>query len=179
MSLSAAEKEAYARAHVDTVQKHCIEMRHVSFPNGVLRVVNHDIDLWVVLEAGAPVDASTLVMFTGIAADIAPPSVSDTPENPFLAVLDGVGDYLQSYLYNASQYINAQFEHEVVEMTIRPVTVTVSDDSTQGVTSALHLELLGASMDIDTIKLSSGFSHSSKVAFPGVFFTPDSHPDLY
>jgi len=79
-SLSAAIKEAYAAAPADVVTLHTLEFRHAAFASPI-RVVRDHADQTCTLEAGAPVDGGTAVLFVGFAFDVTLPEVcGKTPE---------------------------------------------------------------------------------------------------
>ena len=101
------------------------------------------------------------------------PSSSNDTDSPFNILIDGIGSDYQVYLYNAQQY------QTKVEVTVRSVHYNIATELVVGVAGILELELQGVNMDTDTTQLTSGYSNSTNVAFPGAHYTPESHPGLY
>lgn len=171
MTLSAAHKEAYARAQVDVRHLIALELRHSAW--GVLRMIDYDIDIDVALEAGAPANAGQTVEFVAHAMEVREPEISTEPDSTVSLRLDGVSGVLQPLLYDAMQVI------EPVLVTVRPLGYNVTTDTVLGVVGALHLEMRTATVTPEQVVMVCGFTNSANQDFPNDNYTPESHPGLY
>ncbi|MDD4926929.1 MAG: DUF1833 family protein [Methylotenera sp.] len=88
-SLSQAIKEAYASAPADVVVLHTLEFRHPAFTQP-LRVVLDHVDHTCTLEADAPVDPSTAVLFIGYAFKLDLPTVDNGAAPEVVITIDNV-----------------------------------------------------------------------------------------
>jgi hypothetical protein len=171
MALSAAHREAYARVDKNVLHLNCIELRHSVL--GIMRLVDYDKDVDLLLEADAPANPGITRTFIGTAGEVARPSSNAEVDSPFSMLLDGVSGYLQPWLYNANQY------QEIIPVTVRSIGYNIATETVIGVAGIIHLELLGAKVGTTDMQLTSGYSNSTNVAFPGVHYTPESNPGLY
>jgi hypothetical protein len=89
VTLSQAIKEAYASAPAGVVIYHTLELRHPSFSSPI-RVVRDFNNLTATLEATAPENASTAVLFTAFAFDFTKPEVSQVGVPQVTITMDNV-----------------------------------------------------------------------------------------
>ena len=101
-ALSQALKEAYAAAPSDVVTLHTLEFRHPAF-SVPIRVVRDHVDHTCTLEAAAPVDPSTPVLFVGYAFDIVLPEVSDAAAPEVVITIDNVSMEIEDNINAALQ----------------------------------------------------------------------------
>lgn len=171
--MSQATREAYARASSKVIHLQCVELRNAQFPLGVLRMVNHSVDVTITLESGAPLNGGLPATFIGRGMDISEPARSDEPDSPFSIRFDGVDGATQGAIYNARQ------AGAPVYATVRPVAYDVLTETPLDPIGALHLELQSALTDMDTVILTLGYSNSANDAFPFKFYNPTTHGGLY
>ena len=160
MALSAAHKEAYARAQVDVRHLMALTLSHSTF--GDRRFVNYTSDI--------SVDGST---YYAIAMDIREPPVSTESANTVSIKMDGVSGLIQPLLYDAGQV------PEPVYVTLKPFGYNITSGSTLGVVGTLNLELQSASITAEQVVIEAGFSNSNNEKFPSIRYTSDSHPGIY
>ena len=113
MALSAAHKEAYARAQVDVRHMMAVTISNSAF--GTIRLVNHTSDL--------SVDGDT---YTATAMEVREPPVSTEAINTMAVRIDGVSGLLQPFFYDASQ------TPEPVLVTLKPFGLDLTSSSVSG-----------------------------------------------
>ncbi len=171
MPLTDAEKQAYARANIDTVDCWAIELRHSTFSSPV-RLINYQVDITHTLEADAPVDASTAVLFTALAFTFIPPKLGDDPVSLLRAQLDGVPGIIQPYIATATQ------TSEPIEATFRELLIDVTGPTVLQNPYILHLRVHQVVSTMETVVLEAGRINSANQPFPNKFYTPASNPGL-
>lgn len=88
-TLTQAIKEAYASAPSNIIIYHTIELWHPAF-SAPIRVVRDYVDLTATLEASAPRDASTAVIFVAFNFEFTKPEVSSTGLPEVTLTMDNV-----------------------------------------------------------------------------------------
>lgn len=161
MALSAAHKEAYARANVEVRHLMALTLSHSEF-GGTIRYVNYTSNI--------SVDGSTYV---AAAMEIREPPVSSEASNAMSIRIDGVSGELQPKLYNAAQV------PEPVLVTLKPFGYNIKSSSSLGVVGTINLEMESATVTAEDIVLSCGVLNSANLKFPSVTYTPESHPGLF
>ena len=161
MALSAAHKEAYARAQVDVRHLMALTLSHSAFL-GDLRFVNYTSDL--------SVDGAT---YSATAMEIREPPVSVEASNTMSIRMDGVSGLLQPLLYDASQL------PEPVYATLKPFGYNITTGSTLGVVGTINLEMQGATVTAEQVVLECGILNSANMPFPSVTYNATTHPGLY
>lgn len=172
MTLTEAQKEAYARVKNSVVQLWAIELRHSVFPGGEVRVVQHDEDIDLTLEATAPVDASTSVTFTALGFRFTPPTKGTEPDPTISIQVDGVPGLIQAPIKLAS------LTSEAVEATFRHFSYDTATDTPVEILAIYHLQLRQMKNTPVTSTLSFGYINSANQAACNVFYTPESNPGL-
>lgn len=171
MTLSAGEREAYARVGVNVTDVWTIEMRHSTFASTV-RIANYHSDITHTLEAGAPVDASTPVLFAGLAFEFEPPSLNDDPSSIISARVDGVPGTVQPYI--ATAFATA----EPLEVTVRELIYNMVTDTVLFQPVTLHLQAVRARSTLTSIHMEMGRMNAANQNFPNSRYTTESNPGL-
>lgn len=96
--LSVAMAQAYATAPRNRVIFHTVELMHASFPAPQRFVTGRETDLTATLEATAPFNPNTAVVFTALAFDFIPPGHDESGPSPARIRLDGVSGQLVAIL---------------------------------------------------------------------------------
>lgn len=169
--LTAAQKQAYARAHSSTVHLWALELRHPSFP-APLRVVQHNEDISLTLETGAPADGDTLQLFTALAFRMKEPDISTEPDSTLTVQADGVSGAVQPYLATANQ------SSTPIEATLRPFSFDVVGKTVGEMLGVVHLQVRHISITKVSVSLKMGYTNSANRAFPAVNYTATSNPGL-
>ena len=177
VSFSAAYAEAIAVAPITRVMLPTYELRHPSFidpATGLLyaiRIVNDHADLTATLEATAPVNPSTAVMFTALPVEISGPDESDSGTAPSITfTIDGV-----------SQLLVQQLDYALAGLV--PVTVTeriyASDDlSGPAVTPVVTMTLRDVLITDTRVTAKAVFYDPSNRGFPKQEYTTAQYPGL-
>lgn len=175
VAFSVAYAEAIATATVTRVMLATYELRHPGFlQNGVLytpRIVNDHADLLAKLEAGAPVDADTYVLFTALPVEVSGPDESDSGTAPSIGIaIDGV-----------SQLLVQQLDYALA--TLIPVTITeriyAADDlSGPAVSKVLTMTLRDVVVTDTRVTAKAVFYDPSNRGFPRQEYTNATNPGL-
>lgn len=175
VSFSEAYAEAIVTARVDRVMLATYELRHPAFTeNGstyAIRIVNDHADLTAKLEATAPVNANTFVLFTALPVEVSGPDESDSGSAPaIMFAIDGV-----------SQILVKQLDYAL--STLVPVTVTeriyASDDLTgPAVTPVLTMTLRDVKVTDTRVTARAVFYDPSNRGFPKQEYTQPNYPGL-
>lgn len=112
-TLSQAIREAYASAPNESIDYHTLEFRHASFATPI-RVVCDYANLTATLEADAPIDPSTAVLFTGYAFDFDRPELTADGAVEMSITIDNVSLEIEDALNAAVQTT------DLIEVTYRP-----------------------------------------------------------
>lgn len=177
VSFSAAYAEAITTARIDRVMLPTYELRHPSFVDPVtglayaIRIVNDHQDLTATLEATAPVNPSTAVLFSALPVEVSGPDESDSGQTPAITfTIDGV-----------SQLLVQQLDYAIAGLT--PVTVTeriyASDDlSSPAVTPVLTMTLRDVQVTDTKVTARAVFYDPSNRGFPKQEYTSAQYPGL-
>jgi hypothetical protein len=171
VTLTDAQKQAYARAHTSTMHLWCVEMRHASFPSP-LRVVQHKANVTVTLEATAPVDAGDDVLFTALGFRLREPEISTEPDTTITIEVDGVTGSVIPYLATANQTTTP------IEVTCRAIAYDVVAGTVTALLGIFHLQVRHIRSTLTTVSLSLGYTNSANQDFPNEVYTPESNPGL-
>ena len=161
MALSAAHKEAYARAQVDVRHLMALTLSHSAF-GGDKRFVNYTSDI--------SVDGST---YYATAMEIKEPPVSTDASNAMTINIDGVSGLLQPLLYDAAQV------PEPVYVQLRPFGYNISTGSSLGTVGVITMEMQGASVTPERIVIEASIRNSSNDDFPAIKYTSETHPGIF
>lgn len=172
MTLTAAQKEAYARANSNTIDVCALELRHPSFVEP-LRFVGLQENLSVTLEANAPVNAGEVVEFIALALRLRLPDLNTEADSTLSVQIDGIPGIAQPYLKAANQTVYP------IEATARfyafnTKTSTVID----GAQSILHLQVRHVGVTKSSVSLTMGYTNTANRAFPNALYTPETNPGL-
>jgi len=169
-ALSAAIREAYASAPVETIIYHTLEIWHPSFSDPI-RVVRDRDPLDARLEAGAPRDAGAVVTFAAYAFDVIPPEQTTTGAPQCVIEID-----------NVSREISSAIDLAVSEPD--PITVIyrafLSDALDEGPETdpPLELTLITVTADMFKVRATAGFPDLLNRAFPDLRYTAEDFPGL-
>jgi Domain of unknown function (DUF1833) len=169
--LTAAQKEAYARAHTSTVHLWALEFRHPTF-SGPLRVVQYKDDITLTLEVNAPIDGGTSQLFTALAFQMKEPDVNTEPDSTLTVQVDGVSGAVQPLFATANQ------SYTPIEVTLRPFTYDVVGQVVGETLGVIHLQVRHIAVTKKSVSLQMGYTNSANRAFPAVNYTAQSNPGL-
>jgi hypothetical protein len=172
MSLSAAVKEAYARAGSTTRHLISIEFLHSTFPSP-LRLVGFDKPILITLEASAPVNPGQSVAFTGIGMEGQEPAFDGETDPQMSVRLDGVSGQLNPL------FAGAITTEEPIRAIVRTIAYNVATDATIGIAGIYDLQVNAVNFDLLSVTVSMSFINVANVDFPRIKYSPDSHPSLY
>lgn len=168
-ALSQALKEAYAAAPCDVVTLHTLEFRHPAFTQP-LRVVLDHADHTCTLEADAPADPSTAVLFVGYAFDIVLPNMDTGAAPEVVITIDNVSmeieDNISAALATADKVL----------VTYRPYLST--DLSAPSMNPPMTLTVTHISADQFQITARAQLGDYANKAFPGENYTATRFPGL-
>ena len=176
VAFSEAYAEAIATARIDRVMLATYELRHPAFEdeNGdpmAVRIVNDHADLTATLEATAPMDPGTAVLFTALLVEVSGPDEADGGQAPaIMFAVDGVSQLLVAQLDRALSALD-------------PVTVTeriyASDDLTApAVTPVLTMTLRDVQVTETRVTARAVFYDPSNRGFPKQEYTQAQYPGL-
>lgn len=171
MSLTDAQKQAYARAHVSTARLWTVEMRHSAFP-ATLRMVQYTEDITVTLEATAPEDANDPVLFSGLAFRFTEPDLDTEPDSTVQIEIDGVPGFVQPYV------VAANLTDEPIEATLREIAYDVYSGEVLELLDIFHLQVRHIRDTKTTVTATLGYTNSANQPFPNQVYTPESNPGL-
>ena len=168
-ALSQALKEAYAAAPCDVVTLHTLEFRHPAFTQP-LRVVLDHADHTCTLEADAPADPSTAVLFVGYAFDIVLPNMDTGAAPEVVITIDNVSMEIEDNISAALATIDK------VMVTYRPYLST--DLSAPSMNPPMTLTVTHISADQFQITARAQLGDYANKAFPGENYTATRFPGL-
>ena len=172
MTLSVAQKEAYARAHTSSIRLWAIELRHPTFVEP-LRIVAHKEDLTTTLESNAPVEADQEVTFVSLAMKMREPEIGTEADSMVSIQIDGVPGAVQPYLAAANKTIYP------IEATLRVFLYNLETESIiDSATSILHLQVRNIGVSKTSVTLTMGYTNTANRAFPSQLYTPETNPGL-
>jgi hypothetical protein len=171
MSLTPAQKQAYARAHTSTIELNALELRHTTFPTP-LRIVSHKQDISITHEASAPANPSESVLYTALGFSFKGSAVNNEPDSTVSIRVDGVSGAVQSYLNVAN------LSYVPIEASMRPFSYDTVAQSVGEVMGVYHLQVRHIRMNKTSVSLTLGYTNSANRTFPYVFYTADNSPGL-
>jgi hypothetical protein len=171
MSLTAAQKQAYARAHSSTVHLYALELRHPSFVSPI-RIVQHKDDITLTHEASAPEDPGASVLYTALGFQLKEPEVNSEPDSTISIQVDGVSGAVQPYLNVAN------LSYVPIEASIRPFSYDTVAQSVGEMMGVIHLQVRHIRINKTSVVLTLGYTNSANRTFPFVFYTADNSPGL-
>lgn len=171
MSWDQAQQEALARASTDELLKWTIELRHSLFP-APFRLINHDKDALVTLEADAPVDGGTQQTFLGTGFRIQEPEETSEPDPTVRIEIDGVSGTLQPFLRPAI------VSGEPVLVTLRGLMYDVGAETVSQMLQIYHLQLRNATTTMTTIVGTFGYTNAANQPFPSQKYDAITNPGL-
>lgn len=176
VQFSAAYAEAIATAPIDRVMLACYELRHSAFLDEfgaayAPRIVNDHADFTATLEATAPLNPSTAVLFKALPVEVSGPDESDSGQTPAITIaIDGVSQLLVQQL----DYALASLEP--VQLTER---IYASDDpSGPAVMPVLTMVLRDVQVTDTRVTAKAVFFDASNRGFPRQEFTPLLYPGI-
>lgn len=168
-TLSLALREAYASAPTGVVIYHTLELRHPAFTSPI-RVVRDFSDLTATLEATAPADPSTAVLFVGFAFDFSRPEVSPSGVPQVTIEIDNVD---RSIVANIEA---AMTTTDLVQVTYREFIST--DLSAPQNNPPLHMTIVNVSASVFKITAVAGFPNLMNRRFPTTAYESETFPSL-
>lgn len=162
MTMSIAIQEAYVRA--DTFTRHLIavDLQHTVFPDGHIRMVNHDQDVTV--------DGDT---YSPFAMQSQEPELGHEPDNKVKIRIDGVPGSFQFWITAAVQSSTS------VRADLRPVVYNIRDEIVIDFIQPYQFLVTEAEYNLTSCVLTLGHVSPTNLPFPGKRYTPKSHPMLY
>ena len=171
MTLTAGQKEAYARAHTSTVVLCSLELRHASF-GSTIRLAQGVDDVTFTLEANAPVDSSTSVSFTAVGFEVKEPAINTEPDTVVSVSLIGISSLVLPYLGAASK------TSVPVEATLRFLTFDTVAKTVSEVYTPIHLQARNFSTTKTNVSVELGYTNTANKPFPSIVYTAESNPSL-
>lgn len=171
MSWDAAEREALARANTSTVHLWALELRHSVFP-APIRMVQHDVDIDLTLEANAPVDASTTQPFIATAYRFKEPDQTSQPDPTVQIEIDGVSGNLQPFIRSAI------LTFEPIECTLRSCLYDVKAQVVVEMLRVFHLQMRRERTTMTTIAATFGYTNPANQPFPSKVYSAETNPGL-
>lgn len=168
-TLSQALKEAYAAAPTNVVIYHTLEFRHSAFSTPI-RVVRDYANLTATLEATAPADPSTAVLFVGFAFELTKPEMSTSGVPQLTIEIDNVD---RSIVANIEQAITST---ELVQVTYREFLS--SDLSAPQNDPPITMTVMAISADVFKVRATCGFPDMQNRRFPTKEYDPQTFPGL-
>lgn len=172
MSLTDAEKEAYARVSTTIVSLWAVEFRHSTFSTNEVRIVNYRNNIDHTLESTAPADPNTTVTFVGLGFEFTAPKISEDPVSTVSIEFDGVSGTLQPYLAAANQTI------EPIECTLRELLYDTESQTVLQQPSTFHMKVLSSTSTMMSVNVEIARMNSANQTFPNEFYTAKSNPGL-
>ena len=160
--LSAALREAYARA--DTYTRHLValELTNATFPGGAIRYVNFDRDLFIDNE-----------IYTAMAMELREPEVGTDPANKVKVRIDAVAGEMQ-------YYINAGVQSgTLIKATLRPFAFNMKTQSVIDIVGRFPYKVTQAQYDMKAAVLTLGHVSPTNQPFPNKRYTADKYPYLF
>ena len=168
-TLSQALREAYAAAPSAVIVYHTLEINHPAF-TAPIRVVRDVVDLTATLEATAPHDPSTAVLFVAFRFDIVPPDVQPTSIPQCVIEMDNVGREI------VAQLDLAMASGNLITCIYRQFIGT--DLSAPQNNPPLTLTISAISATPLRVRATAGFTNLANKRFPGEDYTAERFPGL-
>lgn len=165
MSMSEALKQAYARSDSSTRHLIAVDLQHSTFDQaGHLRLVNHDDQIEV------PTGGD---LYLPHAMEAREPAGGSEPDEKVKLRIDGTSGAFQFQ-------INRAIETGVpVYVDFKPFAFNMTAKTVIGVVGTYEFILMSAEYNMTTTMLSLGHVSPTNITFPGIKYTPESHPNLY
>ena len=171
MTWDQAQKEALARATTNEVLKWAVELRHSLF-SSPFRIINHDQDADITLEADAPANPSTSQTFVGTAFRIKDPENTVQPDPTITIEIDGISGAMQPFLRPAV------VSGEPILMTLRGLMYDVGAESVAQMLRVHHLQLRSMTTTMTTIVGVFGYTNAANQPFPSQKYDALTNPGL-
>ena len=171
MTWTQAQKEALARASTNEVLKWALELRHSLFASHI-RLINHDTDVDVDLEADAPVQPSTTQTFLGTGLRLVEPDLTNQPDPTITIEIDGVVGTLFPLIRASAK------SGEAILLTLRGLMLDVDTSTVAQVLKIYHLQFRSAAATMTTISATFGYTNPSNQPFPSQKYDAVSNPGL-
>jgi hypothetical protein len=162
MSMSIAIREAYVRADTFTRHLMAVDLQHEVFPDGHIRIVNHDQDVTV--------DGATYAPF---AMQTQEPELGHEPDNKVKIRVDGVPGTFQFWIASAVKSTTS------VRADLRPVVYNIKDSVVIDFIQPYQFMVTEAEYNMTACVLTLGHIAPTNMPFPGKRYSPASHPMLY
>ena len=168
-SLNAAIEEAYATAPAAEVILNTLELRHPAF-TAPIRVVLDNADFTAYLEADAPVDGGTEVLFTAFKFGFKLPDVTGQGNSELQITIDNVSREIQDNIELSMGW------PDKIELTYRPYLA--GDPSGPQMNPPLHMTAVNIEVNLYTVTLRATFGDLLNKKFPGETYTLERFPGL-
>ena len=168
-TLSEVLKEAYASAPAGVIIHHTLELRHPAF-SAPIRVVRDHVNLTATLEASAPVDASTAVLFQAFNFEFTKPDISPNGVPQMTVEIDNVNQVIVANLEAALT------SADMIEATYREFIST--DLSVPQNDPPIHMTIMNALADAFKVKSTAGFLDLINRRFPVDEYDSETFPGL-
>ena len=152
VTLTPAQREAYARAETSTVDLFSFELRHSTFPQPV-RMISYDQDISIELEDSAPANPGEVVEFMGVAFRAPRESVDTEPGNTITIAVDGISNQVLPYLNVANETL------EPIACTVRHVAFDTKTNTVIGVGRPSEMQVRNFNTGMLTVQMTLGFTN--------------------
>lgn len=149
--LTAAQKEAYARARTSVVDLFSFELRHSTFPAPV-RMIAYPDDIEVALEADAPANPGETATFTGVAFKAPGETISTEPGNTFTVAVSGISNQVLPYINEANATL------EPIAVSVRYVSYDTRLREVIGLSRRAEMQVRSFKNSILTTQMTLGFT---------------------
>jgi Domain of unknown function (DUF1833) len=176
MTLTPAQKEAFARANSSQIVLWNLELRHPVFPSPI-RVTqsfdgNKTLTIDFELEANAPIDSGTVQPFSALALRLDPPKSGTDPDSNISIQADGVSGVIQPLISEANR------SYTPIQATIRAYSYNVSTSVVGDQLAAINLDMQKSSNTGTAVSMSFGYTNGANSTFPSIKYTAESNPGL-
>lgn len=152
ITLTPAQREAYARAETSTVDLFSFELRHSTFPQPV-RMISYDQNISFELEENAPANPGEVVEFMGVAFKAPSESVDTEPGNTITIAVNGISNQVLPYLNVANETL------EPIACTVRHVAYDTKTDTVIGVGRPSEMQVRNFNTGMLTVQMTLGFTN--------------------
>lgn len=171
VSLSEAYAEAAAIAPVQRVLLDTLSFAHPGIGAATeLRFVCDHEDLEATLEAGAPIQPSTLVTFSRCGFSVQLPGEADQPQDELRIALGGVSQQAAQALQAASR--------TTVPVVVRHRIYASDDTTAPAVLPVLTMEVVAAEVTDVAVVITARYRDPANTAFPRLTYTREQYPSL-
>lgn len=152
ITLTPAQREAYARAETSTVDLFSFELRHSTFPQPV-RMISYDQNISIELEENAPANPGETVEFMGVAFKAPAESIDTEPGNTLTVAVSGISNQVLPYLNVANETL------EPIACTVRHVAFHTKTDTVIGVGRPIEMQVRNFNVGMLTVQMTLGFTN--------------------